>query len=178
MKQTRLSKFGKVVIVAAVLITLGAMTLLVAAQSTWPFDYDPMTWDANDPGMASPPYNPSDELGIYYMDTDGFDLPIKTVASNPDLRYYVEILDPDGNPVAEQYVGGTSGDPEQPSEYTIQIPHGLLGQYRIRTKNGDITDRFMVRDSSEIPEFSTIAIPVAAILGLALYFQRRRFRNN
>jgi hypothetical protein len=178
MKQTRLSKFGKVVIVAAVLITLGAMTLLVAAQSTWPFDYDPMTWDANDPGMASPPYNPSDELGIYYMSPDGFDLPIKTVASDPMQSYEIEILDPDSNIVAEQYVSGTSGIPEQSRDYIIPVPHGLLGEYRIRTKNGPVTDRLIVRDSSEIPEFSTVAIPVAGVLGLALYFQRRRFRNN
>ncbi len=175
MKQTRLSKFGKVVIVAAVLITLGAMTLLVAAQSTWPFNYDPMTWDANDPN----PYSPSDELGVYYMGPDGFDLPIKTVASNPDFEYDIEILDPDSNPVAEKHVSGTSGIPEQPREYTLNIPHGPLGRYKIRTKGtADITDRFMVRDSSEIPEFSTVAIPVAGVLGLALYFQRRRFRNN
>jgi len=93
-------------------------------------------------------------------------------------EYDIEILDPDSNIVAEQYVSGTSGIPEQPRDYTIPIPHGLLGEYRVRTKNGPVTDRFMVRDSSEIPEFSTIAIPVAGILGLALYFNRRRFRNN
>jgi hypothetical protein len=114
---------------------------LSAAADDWPYNQDPMSWDSNDPN----PYSPSDDLGIYYMGQDGFNLPIKTVASDPDLRYYVEILDPDSKPpVTEQYVGGTSGDPEQPEEFTLSIPYGPLGQYQIQTKNGDITDRFMV----------------------------------
>jgi hypothetical protein len=150
------------------------MAPLIAAQSTWPFNYDPMTWDANDPN----PYSPSDDLGIYYMSPDGFDLPIKTVASVKGSEYDIEILDPDSNPVAEQHVSGTSGDPGQPEQFTLNIPNGPLGEYVIQTKNGPTTDRVMVRDSSEIPEFQSVAIPVAAILGLALFFNRRRFKNN
>ncbi|MHC1576048.1 MAG: PEF-CTERM sorting domain-containing protein, partial [Methanosarcinaceae archaeon] len=35
-------------------------------------------------------------------------------------------------------------------------------------------DTEVVKPNQEIPEFPTVALPIAAILGLAFFFQRRR----
>ncbi|MCK4734842.1 MAG: PEF-CTERM sorting domain-containing protein [Methanophagales archaeon] len=52
---------------------------------------------------------------------------------------------------------------------------GPQGYYEIEA-NGLETDYFTV-EGAEIPEFSTIAIPVASILGLVYLFTRRGARK-
>ncbi len=72
----------------------------------------------------------------------------------------------------------TGGD-----ELTVPVPlYGDIPEGQIFVTNGlgasPTGGATAYKPVAPIPEFSTIAIPVAGILGLALYFNRRRFRNN
>jgi hypothetical protein len=146
------------IITTSLMILLLALPLSAFADD-WPYPSDPMTWDANDP---NPPTN---ELGIYYMSQDGFNLPIKTVASDPTLSYDIEILDL-GSPqqvVAEQHISPTLGEIQN---YIIPIPKGTLGTYEIRTKGTlDITDRFMVVEFWPYEALNAVGYDSADVFG-------------
>jgi hypothetical protein len=62
-------------------------------------------------------------------------------------------------------------------DFDVILPaDGPQGYYEIRA-NGLETDFFTV-EGVPIPEFSTVAIPVASILGLLYLFRRRGARKN
>jgi hypothetical protein len=53
---------------------------------------------------------------------------------------------------------------------------GIQGTYHVTASDGYYTAHttFTDADPSDIPEFSTIALPVASILGLLFFFNRRK----
>ena len=102
--------------------------------------------------------------------------------------YNVNVIDSDNN-VNPTYVSGDDGDNKlEPGEVWVYNATGTatLGQYK---NEGKVTAKYWdnrwkcISDTDpshyigydpEIPEFPTIALPIAAIIGLAFIFQRRK----
>ena len=55
---------------------------------------------------------------------------------------------------------------------------GMCSLYGGNAANGEVEDYMVNIENTEIPEFSTIALPVAAILGLLFFFNHRKRRKD
>jgi len=126
---------------------------------------------------------------------DEHDISHFTVAwcSEPDVQeVWVngESLDRDGSPNGWDYgdfngVHGIKIDYQVDKGYTASVEIILSGQYGTTNVDYAIKAGDLVRDGTvfgpshevPIPEFTTIAIPVAAILGLLFFFNHRKRRG-
>lgn len=163
MKDAKRSGFGKAVIVAAALVVLLASS---AAQSDdWPYE------DLNAVG-----YDSADTFG-HFTDggtyNPGATVTIKATArSDFEDAVIIDVYGPDGI-IASHDFGGIPGTTD---EFDFYLPVDAdEGYYEIRA-NGFTTDFFTV-EGAAIPEFTSVGIPVASILGLLFLFQRRGYRR-
>ena len=115
---------------------------------------------------------------------------ITAVTSNADSSLQVRIYDPSDLTKDTGWI--STNDPSlsagftylatTPSEYTynIEVKGTVVGSITVYDNIGTAfdymggCDKANVSRGANIPEFPTIALPVAAILGLAFIFQRRR----
>jgi methionine-rich copper-binding protein CopC len=142
---------------------LGAGT---AAADFWPYMFDPMAVDAHD-DLSNPTSG-----GIYTLGPEGVDIEFKIAASEYYMdNAHLQIYDVNGNKIAEKDLGYIQ---DNTITETMHLDENIKpGQYSVRI-NGESTDDFqIVVPDNSIPEFPTIALPVLAIIGLALIFRRK-----
>ncbi len=163
----------KLTIITIALCFVLAGVGMAAADSPWDEEpippFDPMAVDTYD-DITYPTSG-----GTYYMTENGVDISI-SVAESPYLPDPVDIYiyNPHGDLIISKHIGPIAGHMVYT---TVHIPYGSEeGSYSIRA-NSMTTDSFLVANaespSSEIPEFPTMALPIAAIIGIAFLFQRR-----
>ena len=153
---------------ATALIALTAFAGTVASQDSgdWPYE-----------GLNAVGYDSADEFehftlgGVY---APGSTVTVKATAKGDyEDAVIIDVYDSLGTKIATNDFGPIPGETE---EFDVILPaDGPQGYYEIRA-NGLETDFFTV-EGVPIPEFSTVAIHVASILGLLYLFRRRGARK-
>lgn len=161
---------------ATVLGLLGCMAMLptVMADDYYPFAVD----SKNIPDYQSANY----QEGNWLITENGIQdfSAIATSGENYDNTFMVQVLNDNGEIIAEHPVALTDGAEE---EIFIPIPRDKCyeGQYFIQVNNlqgtePDITDGFKAAyaPDNEVPEFPTVAVPLIASVLLVWGFMRKK----
>ncbi|MDK2825736.1 PEF-CTERM protein sorting domain-containing protein [Methanolobus vulcani] len=164
-----------------ILIVFAMCALLVGVASAEP--YDANIWNAAGTAAAPNPIviHPGETLTFSYHG-------VNFAADNQVLPYYSEVVAVSGGAVDTDMtvtISKANFEPGTADPYTdvgvIQITLDAnapaTGQWRVTVGAGEDAVTKDVGSAARnflIPEFPTIALPVAAILGLAFFIQRRK----
>lgn len=96
-----------------------------------------------------------------------------------EYRFPVRVLDKDGNVVWEDdFVPGGGAHEIINAQIPPDTPAGACDIEMYSDLGWWPADELQLQEGEEIPEFSTMAIPVASVLGLLFYFNYRRSKRN
>ena len=181
-------------IIVALLVSVVALTALTGVAAAWG-SFDAMDNSGNIKGDLANPFEPLENVyagGLVVNDAAGDIYVTKNVSwadgdpitaaagRSPDIVVFTlspvssdDINLSDNGPVFVAQVNNTGGIP-YPGAWDILYDVNQDGYYNV---SGDYVDYVGCTGFHTVPEFATIAIPAIAVLGLFLFFNKRKHKK-